>query len=546
MVKVSRGNWLSNLLFLAILTGVVLRIVNLGSREFWYDEILSLLLSTSQKVLYHSPQAAPVRLSSYIPLLSLPQDETGFFTTIENLLKGLVAEPHPPLFFIEQHLWMRLFGNSEIALRSLVVLFSLGAIFAAYGLGRSLMGNHRGGLILAALLALNPYYLFQSLNARMYGSVVFWMVLSSWALLELIILNQQEEPWQGKIVWTLIFIISVAAGLMTVYYFAFALLGLLVIILILDLERWWQYGLCLGMSVIINVPWLWWGTRQQLNNADLDRFNSSGSWLESMGRHLQDVIQTFATLLVVGDWVTSLPKLIIIIAGCVAIAFLILCTLNLIYIQQHQLLIMALSLGVLPLLVILGIDIFTGKFTLGYGWGRSIIFILPGCLLLIAIWLERYTDKWESLAVIAVLILYLGIGVSDFVLRPRLMFHQIADIINKQPKAPTLIVTNSSAWGNVLRLAYYLPSDAPISLLAQKSESLTPILKKTLNNKSAKYQRILWLDSARPVWGSPSTKEQKQQLKKALDSRFKLTQTKQLSGTGVLDKFMLQVYQKKS
>ena len=169
----------------AIAIAVILRVINLGSREFWYDEVLSLLLSTGQKSLYHTPKDVPVAIATYQSLFYIPIENSlgDIIHTAEKFLKGLVAEPHPPLFYIGQHLWLRLFGNSEAAMRSLPALYSIGAIGCAYSIGRYLLG-HRGGLLFSALLALNPFYLFHSLNVRMYSSLVFWTLLSGWALLE--------------------------------------------------------------------------------------------------------------------------------------------------------------------------------------------------------------------------------------------------------------------------------------------------------------------------------------------------------------------------
>ncbi len=110
------------LLFFAIALAVTLRILNLSSHEFWYDEVLSLLLSNGQKSAYHTPRDVPVILAEYTSLLSLPVEVgiSGFLTTIKHLFHSLLGgEPHPPLFFLSQHIWLRLFGNSEAAMRSL-------------------------------------------------------------------------------------------------------------------------------------------------------------------------------------------------------------------------------------------------------------------------------------------------------------------------------------------------------------------------------------------------------------------------------------------
>ncbi|MEA5534176.1 glycosyltransferase family 39 protein [Crocosphaera sp. XPORK-15E] len=537
------------ILLSAIAIAVILRITNLGSREFWYDEVLSLLLSTGQKSNYQHPKDVPVILANYTNLLTIPLENslTDSIKTLENFLKGLVAEPHPFLFFLEQHFWLRLWGNSEAAMRSIVALFSLGSLGCAYGLGRYLLGS-QGGLLFAALLGLNPYYLFHSLNVRMYGSLIFWVLLSSWSLLELISFNTSQKdsnsPKLPKLLWILLLIISATAGFMTFYYFACWFLVLAALVFYLDKQRWWQYALYLTTSIIVTIPWLLWGTRQQLRNADLARFASPNGLLAATLKHLQEFIDVLGIHLLIGDWVSILPTFLTTLAGILVLIVLSWCSWCLYKNQQYRLLIIGLILGIFPLIIMLTLDVITGKFTLGFGWGRSVIFVLPGCLLLLVIFLEKAAGKFKNISILAMLILYLSISIADFSLRPRWMFHQVADIINQEPNTPTLIVMNSPAWGHVLRLAYYLPPTSPISLLAQKSATLGTNLEESLKQNPNKYQRIIWLDSARPVWGKPSTETEKQQVKIVLGTNYKLEKSKQLLGTGKLDDFTLNLYQK--
>ncbi|MDJ0599162.1 MAG: glycosyltransferase family 39 protein [Crocosphaera sp.] len=537
-------------LLAAIASAVILRIINLSSREFWYDEVLSLLLATGQKAGYQTPKDVPVILANYTSLLSLPVENSfsDFIITFEKFLKGLVAEPHPFLFFLEQHFWLRLWGNSQAAMRSIIVLFSLGSMGCAYGLGRKLLG-FQGGLLFAAFLGLNPYYLFHSLNVRMYCSLVFWVLLSSWSLLELITLNTSEvnknRSKPSQIFWTILLIFSAASGLMTFYYFAVFFLVFALLVLFLDRRRWWQYALYLISSIIITLPWVWWGTRQQMRNADLGRFSSKGGFITAIVRHLQEFFDVLGTHLLIGDWSSILPHFIVTTSGFLIFIGLLYCIWNLYKKNQIQLLIISFVLGLFPLLLMLMLDIITGKFTLGFGFGRSVIFVLPGCLLLLVIWIEKAGIKFKNIVIVSTLLLYLGINIADFSLRSRQMFHQVADIINEQPNTPTLIIMNSQAWGHVLRLAYYLPTTSPISLLAQKSDQLSPILAENLSNNPEQYQRILWLDSERPVWGKPSTEEQKQAVKTVLDNDYNLQTSQRLVGTWELDNFNLSVYEEK-
>ncbi|HEY9606851.1 MAG TPA: glycosyltransferase family 39 protein, partial [Allocoleopsis sp.] len=426
----------SSILWLFIAIAVFLRVINLGSREFWYDEVLSLLLATGQKVAYQTPKDTPVLLADYTSLLNLPV-ERGVHDVLEtgkNLLKGIVGgEPHPPLFFLTQHLWLRLFGNSEAAMRSLGVGLSIGAIASAFGLGRILLGQ-QGGLLFAALLAVNPYYLFHSLNVRMYGPLVFWTILSGWALLELIFLERTVEQERGtqnelqekssrsqlssatrvtslqssRLLWSLLLIASVSAGLMTFYLFAYWLLALAAIVLVLDKSRWWQYGWRLGAGVMLTMPWVIWGARQQLHNADLNRFSTSVGWFETGWRHVQDVVQILGIHLLLGDWITELPSIWVTVAGGVAALVLLVSAIAL-WRQQavtsNQLTI-ALLMGIFPLLVGLAADAIAGKFTIAFGWGRATIFILPGCLLLLVAGLERAAGQWKRPIAIVLLMLW--------------------------------------------------------------------------------------------------------------------------------------------
>ncbi|MEQ9359409.1 glycosyltransferase family 39 protein [Coleofasciculus chthonoplastes] len=555
--KLSRT--LSWVLLSAIAIAVLLRLLNLSSREFWYDEVLSLLLSTGQKGYYSTPKELPVTLADYTPLLSLPVENGigAIPATLKKLLQGLAAEPHPPLFFLGQHLWLRLFGNGVAATRSLGVLLSIGAIGSAYGLGRRVLG-HYGGLLLAALLGTNAYYLFHSLNVRMYGPLLLWVILSAWAALELIDPQKQRFPDKRhkegqhsslyiQLLWNLVFIGSITAGFLTFYYFAFFIVALAILVLWLDRQHWWQHGLRFMAGIILMIPWVLWGTRQQLRNADLERFGGTQTWMETVGRHLEGVTQTLGIHLVLGDWVTSLPLVSATIAGVGAIALLIFCSIRLWRQHHYRVLGVALLLGIFPLLLALMVDIVKGQFTVGFGWGRSMIFILPGCLLLIAAWIERTMGKWRPLAAAIVLGFYLIISIGDFTVRDRRMFHQIADIIAQEPTTPTLIAMNSQAWGHVLRLAYYIPPDLPVTLLAQSPAKLAPVLEQTLTNQTDNFSRVLWLDSGDPVWSEPETEAEKlkfkQNIQTALMPQYKLVKTQNLLGTMDIDQFTVHIYQ---
>ena len=578
MVQLKKNFSLELCLIIAIAIAVILRIINLDSREFWYDEVLSLLLSTGQKKFYSHPTDTPLILADYKSLLSLPIENGmgDIVKTSEKLLKGLVAEPHPPLFYIGQHIWLRLFGNSVATMRSLPALYSIGTIFCAYGMGRKLL-SYRGGLLFAAALGLNPFFLFHSLNVRMYSSLVFWTVLSGWATIELVI-NQKEKSIDDyndysslstvthknnpiKLIWSIILVLSVTAGLMTFYYFCFWIASLGIFVLLLDLieakkqannilvvllksRRWQQQSLLLILGVIITIPWLLWGTRQQFNNADLERFKAGSNFLVTIWQHLEGILSTLGINLIIGDWASILSPTIINFSGAIAIAVLTVAIVDLWRKQHYKVLLTVVSFSLLPLLLMVIIDVVTGKFTVGFGFGRSLIFILPGCILLLVSAICQLKPRWQTIGAIALLLCYLSTSVADFSFRSRNMFHNLADIIERQPSTPTLIVMNSRAWGHVLRLAYYVPDTSPIELLAQPSNKLNTALENTLKTQSQEYERVILLKSDRPVWGSTTTEAQQQALQKTITQQFELETETRLIGTWELDNFDVFIYQK--
>lgn len=535
------------LLWVAIAIAILLRLLNLATRELWYDEVLSVLLANGQWNNYPALGDVPIPLQDVQAVLNLPDASglSGILLNLKRLLQGVANDPHPPLSYLGLQGWMYLFGHSDVALRSLMAVVSLMAVGSAYGLGTFLL-NPRGGLIFAALLATNPFYLSHSLNIRMYGPLVLWTILSTWAMLKLANYppaKTRRSPWQLA-GWGLVLIGSVTAGLLTQYLFVYWGIVLAVLGLFLNGRRWWQHGLLLGTGGLLAIPWALWGTVQQLRNRSdvLDQIGKAEGIRTIALRHVQNVAKTLGSHLIVGDWTTSLPLVGVVLAGLGAIALLTFCTLQLWQNGERRLLAIALILGIFPLLLALAVDIITGKFTVGFGWGRSIIFILPGCLLLIALWLEQLTAPWQGIAISALLFLYLSLSIGDLSLRERRMFQTVGSWIEPEPTVPTLVAFNSKARGYVLRVARYFPKNDQIAILVQNSAKLAPALDATLKTGPSTYPRLLWLDLVEPVWSDPSTETDQEAVQAVLSSQYELTQEQEFSGTMKWDRFAARLY----
>ena len=87
-------------------------------------------------------------------------------------------ERSPPLYYVLVWLWSKLFGIGEVGLRSLSALIGTLTVVPAFLAAREL-ATRRAGLIAAALVALFPYLVWYSQEARSYGLYVFF---AAWAL----------------------------------------------------------------------------------------------------------------------------------------------------------------------------------------------------------------------------------------------------------------------------------------------------------------------------------------------------------------------------
>jgi mannosyltransferase len=127
------------------------------------------------------------------------------------------GESNPPLFYVLEWGWTRVFGDGEAGLRSLSALAGLFTVPVAYAIGRQAAdGLARAGLVAAALVAVNPLLVWFSQEARSYALAT---LLSAVALL--LFLHALDEPRRGRLLacWAL----AAALALATHYFTAFVL-----------------------------------------------------------------------------------------------------------------------------------------------------------------------------------------------------------------------------------------------------------------------------------------------------------------------------------
>jgi mannosyltransferase len=113
---------------------------------------------------------------------SLDHDETvtaarvlhpDFLRSMEVVVRG---ERSPPLYYALIWVWSRVWGTGAVGLRSLSAAFGTLTVVFAYLAGRE-FASRRAGLIAALLVAVNPYLIWYSQEARSYGALVMFGTL---------------------------------------------------------------------------------------------------------------------------------------------------------------------------------------------------------------------------------------------------------------------------------------------------------------------------------------------------------------------------------
>jgi hypothetical protein len=133
-----------------------------------------------------------------------------------EMLASLRHDAHPPLYYLLLSTWTKLFGDGEIALRSLSGMFYAGGVFAVYFLGREIY-EERIGLLAAFLYALSPLATGTAHSVRMYALLGFLSALSTLLFAKVFLQdNQSRLIFWGCVVFN-------ALGMFTQIWFSFLL-----------------------------------------------------------------------------------------------------------------------------------------------------------------------------------------------------------------------------------------------------------------------------------------------------------------------------------
>lgn len=181
--------------FLIITLGLaaIVRLVGLTKASIWHDEGYTMML-------------APMPLA--------------------EIIERTARDVHPPLYYLKLHVWMSLFGSSELSARGFSLVLGVATVAIVYLLVRQLV-TEAAARLAAIFVAIGPFAVRYSQEARMYAMASFLITLSTYALVKAL----KSNSWN----WWGLYGLSIAAALYTHYYAVFVIpihLG----------YAWWHYG----------------------------------------------------------------------------------------------------------------------------------------------------------------------------------------------------------------------------------------------------------------------------------------------------------------
>ena len=345
-------------IILILFLATILRLVNLN-QSFWLDEGAQMLMSEK---------------------------------SLTFQWFGRVNDFHPPLYYWITHFWLQL-GRSEWFLRLPSVFFGVATVYLVYLLGTKLF-NEKLGLISALFLAVAPYHLYYSQEARMYSLLAFLAIASMLFLV--------ERKWFAYLLTT--------TAMLYTHYAAFFLLPAQVIWVI-----FWQrktasrFSQNLFLSLLFYFPWLAQFFKQLGAGSNL--VSLLPSWRSVASLPVIKALPLTFIKFSLGRISFIDKRVYALVAGLVAVIFGYLFYQALKKLTKEK--IFLLNWLALPLLLTLTISLFMPMYQ-----PFRLLFTITPFYLLLAVGVASLNKKWQPSAIVAVLLISLS-GLGIYYANPR-------------------------------------------------------------------------------------------------------------------------------
>jgi len=132
--------------------------------------------------------------------------------SLATLMRTISADLHPPFYEWIMFVWIKVFGDSEVSVRTPPLIFGLLSILLSFAIARRVIGE-RAALIAAFLLAVSPPHIWYSQEARQYTSILFFLLTAVYAWCRI-------EDGERSRTWWLIYAVALFACVFTHFYVA--------------------------------------------------------------------------------------------------------------------------------------------------------------------------------------------------------------------------------------------------------------------------------------------------------------------------------------
>lgn len=228
------------ILFTIILFSFGLRVYQLDTYGLYLDEKVTLLVS--QAITPEGANLADLYAKKYFT-----PHEFWRAKTIHDFNDAVTRGDwgNSAFYYLILHYWIDIFGMSDFSIRFISVLFSVALISLLFHFVKTHFSNVRLALVVAALAAIEPFFIAQSHIVRNYSMSLFLTVLASHLFL-LVLKNPQKR-------WLYLSYGFVATLCLFSHYLSFMVFvghGLYVLLFVRNFKVW------LGLAAVMLMPFV--------------------------------------------------------------------------------------------------------------------------------------------------------------------------------------------------------------------------------------------------------------------------------------------------
>jgi uncharacterized membrane protein len=220
-------------LVVLLVVGAFIRFWHLELKPLWMDEVITALFSFG-RTYYDVPLEQFLPVSSFEQVFRLNSAATCAQITQTVAIQSV----HPPLFFCWMHQWLSGLNGLPLAwvwkLRAFPALIGVVAIAALYQLN-ALAFSRKAALIGAAIMAMSPFAVYLSQEARHYTLPMLFVILALSGLYQ-ILLDQRDRQFRPSI-WCGWMAVN-SLGFYIHYFFLLAFAAQVVVLMVEGSRQW--------------------------------------------------------------------------------------------------------------------------------------------------------------------------------------------------------------------------------------------------------------------------------------------------------------------